>query len=77
MSISFHPIPKSKSFSFWETLATRPNFFLGGSLFCMKWLIADLTPDDSPTAIEGEASDDLMQNLKEINPVARSVRNFS
>jgi hypothetical protein len=40
--------------------------------------MADLTPDDSPTAIEGERRLMIsLQNLKETNPVARSIRNFS
>jgi hypothetical protein len=30
----------------------------------MKWLMADLTPDDSSTAIEGETSGDLIAKAK-------------
>ncbi len=58
-------------------------FFLGRSLFCMKSLMADFTPDDSPTAIEGrEASDDLIAKPKRNQfgghvPLETSLTEFS
>jgi len=58
-------------------------FFWGRSLFCMKSLMADLTPDDSPTAIEGrEASDDLIAKPKRNQfgghvPLETSLTEFS